>query len=148
MRLVILVLLVAGLMAVIGPRANPATIGKLRVAATVTDVRSDGNELQGARRFVFMRLWQRPLVGPPIGHAFLACVYMGNGGIFGGSGVWNCQATYRMPRGYIMATGVIHSFRRYTLAITGGTGLYQGQGGTNFVLRTTDGVAGIYMALQ
>lgn len=143
-----LVLLVAVIVAITGSRANTAASGKLHVVATVTDVRSDGSRFQGARRFVFMRLWQRSFVGAPIGHAFLACVYMGDGGVFGGKGVWNCQATYRMPLGYITAAGVLHNFRRYTLAVTGGTGIYEGQGGTSFTLRTTDGIAGVYMTLN
>lgn len=125
---------------------NASTSGRVRLVATITDVRTDGSLYQGARKFVFMRLWQRPLRGTPIGHAFLACVYMGDGGVFGG-GVWSCQATYRMPLGYITAAGVLHNFRQYTLAVTGGTGLYSGQGGTSFTLRTTDGVAGVYMSL-
>lgn len=41
----------------------------------------------------------------------------------------HCAATYALPQGVVEAQGIIGSLRVYSLAITGGTGVYLGASG-------------------
>jgi len=101
----------------------------------------------GARRVLYLVLWTRGGASVPIGHAFVTCSFLGRGGVFG-SGVSACSGTYRLPKGYITAYGVRHSTQRYTLAVTGGTGLYAGAGGTLVSRRNSDGDHSITIVLS
>lgn len=103
--------------------------GTIRITGTVADVRSSFDpEETGSRRVSYLRLWNRQIRGTPIGYAVISCAYLGDGGPFG-SGLSSCGATYRLPRGYIMASGLRHKVGSYTFAVTGGTGIYKGVGG-------------------
>ena len=59
----------------------------------------------------------------PIGHTDVACTFTGTGSS-------NCSGTYLMPQGKIVIGGVIGSHQTYTLAVLGGTGLYDNVRGT------------------
>lgn len=84
-------------------------------------------------------LWNRNVRDRPIGHAIKTCVKAGVGDILGG-GVMNCQLVIWLPLGKIIAGGTVHNLGRYTLVITGGTGVYEGVTGPMFVSRIADGV--------
>jgi hypothetical protein len=70
-----------------------------------------------------------PRITPrPIGNAIVQCRFVGSGGPLG-AGTRYCQAVYSFPHGKIMATGLIKKRTFYSLAVTGGTGLYSNVGG-------------------
>jgi hypothetical protein len=70
-----------------------------------------------------------PRITPrPIGNALIQCRFVGKGGPLG-SGTSYCQAVYSLPHGKIMATGLAKRRSFYSLAVTGGTGLYSNVGG-------------------
>lgn len=52
----------------------------------------------------------------------------------------NCQLVLSLPLGKVIAVGTVHNLARYTLVITGGTGVYRGVTGPMFVRRVADGV--------
>lgn len=119
MRLVALTL-AALLLLVFAGAAGTQTTGRISVTATTADAR-----VLGYQRAHVMRLWNRSVSSTPIGHAVIVCTLLGVGGVLGG-GISDCKATYVLPLGQIVAAGVRHSARHYTLVITGGTGRYLG----------------------
>ena len=68
-------------------------------------------------------------VGENVGNAYMVCTTIGRGGILG-NGVRQCHGIYNLPRGKIVVQGSRHRRARYTLVITGGSGIYVGIGGT------------------
>lgn len=135
MKYLALILAVVALLIPASPVGAQRAKGVIRIETSVADVRTAGDVgYQGSRRFVVMRIWTHPPTGLPIGHAVMNCVFVGRGGLLG-AGLWTCLTVYRMPLGYITAAGLLHSFKRYTLAVTGGTGVYAGAGGVVFAIR-------------
>lgn len=113
---------------------DPATPAPVHLAVTTAAVR-DGFEM----RTDILLLWNRNIRTTPIGHAIKSCIKVGSGGILGG-GIMSCSMTLHLPRGKVAASGVVHSLNRYTMVLTGGTGLYEGVHGPLFVRRVGDGV--------
>jgi hypothetical protein len=64
-----------------------------------------------------MQLYNTRITKKAIGHAEMSCLSIG-------SGKQNCSATYSLPRGDLVAEGVIQTRLIYELAVVGGTGLY------------------------
>jgi hypothetical protein len=129
MRLLFAISAALVLAVVLSSPAASSTSGKVQVTATITGVRTEANpRRQGAQSTIYLRLWNREITNGPIGHAFVSCLFMGSGGVFG-SGIANCHAVYTMPLGKITASGLRHRIRRYTLVLTGGTGRYIGADG-------------------
>lgn len=86
-------------------------------------------------------LWNRDERTAPIGHSINSCLKVQGGGLLGGGGLHACTLTVVLPLGKVTASGIIHTFRRYTLVITGGTGAYERAVGPLFVRSVTgDGV--------
>jgi hypothetical protein len=65
----------------------------------------------------------------PIGGGTLLCIFLGQASS-------SCTATYGLPQGRITTAGVIDNPRRYVVAITGGTELYDNARGTLAVTTT------------
>lgn len=107
---------------------------RISISATVVDVRESDD-----MRTDLTLLWNRDIRHRPIGHGAITCTKVGFGGILGG-GVSNCNAVYQLPLGKISTQGILHGYGRYTMVITGGTGIYKGVSGTLFVRRVADGV--------
>jgi hypothetical protein len=136
----IAVLASVALFVVVAIAAASSTASKgsrISITASVVDVRGQQPGTLGSRRVAYLLLFAKS-GGIPIGHAFVSCVFVGSSGVLGG-GVSTCGGTYRMPRGYLTTAGVRHSPDRYTLAVTGGTGLYAGAGGTLITTRLPNG---------
>lgn len=114
---------------------------RISVAATVVDVR----ETEDMRTDLTL-LWNRNIRHRPIGHGVLTCTKVGIGGILG-AGVSNCNGVYQLPLGKISTQGILHGYSRYTMIITGGTGVYKEASGTLFVRRVADGVRRLTFAL-
>lgn len=129
---VVLAVMVVGL--VLAATAQGQVGAQMRLTARTVDVR----ETTGVRSDVLL-LFNKNVRVAPIGHAVLSCFTLGTGGILGG-GVAHCVATYAMPLGTFTAQGVLHSFRRYTLTITGGRGFYANASGYVFARRIGPGV--------
>ena len=72
--------------------------------------------------------WIRDKHGTRIGWAIVVCRDLGSGGPLG-SATAMCAATYLFPRGRIQAAGTRKVRTSYTLAVTGGTGLFSNVGG-------------------
>lgn len=117
-----------------GAQSAAPTAKAVSVAMTVAVVR-DGLETRSDT----LLLWNRNERSRPIGHAIKSCIKTGSGGILGG-GVMSCVLVIVLPLGKVVATGIVHDVRRYTLTITGGTGVYEGARGPLFVRRVADGV--------
>jgi hypothetical protein len=69
------------------------------------------------------QLFNKGITPSPIGHSDSTCVNTGTGS-------QSCTATYFLPKGKIMVSGVIASRLFYELAVIGGTGLYDNARGT------------------
>lgn len=68
-----------------------------------------------------------------IGWSVLVCTPLGRGKILG-HGSYSCEATFSFPLGRIEAAGVRkEEAPSYVFAVTGGTGFYNGTGGTLLV---------------
>ena len=111
-----------------------ATPKVVSIAVTTALVR-DGAETRSDT----LLLWNRNERDRPIGHAVKSCIKTGSGGILG-NGVMSCVLVLSLPLGKVVATGIVHDVSRYTLTITGGTGVYRGARGPLFVRRVADGV--------
>lgn len=127
------IVVIIGIAAAVAP-AQTDPVSTISVSATVVDVRETDD-----MRTDLTLLWNRNIRSRPIGHGILTCTKVGAGGILG-RGISNCMATYSLPLGKISVQGILHSYARYTLVITGGTGRYKGADGTLFVRRVANGV--------
>jgi hypothetical protein len=76
----------------------------------------------GEIEIVQQRLYN-PRISHPIGRGDLVCTYLNRR-------ARQCTATYSLPRGKISVVGAIDSRLLYTVAIVGGTGLYDNARGT------------------
>lgn len=136
---VALTLIVTLIIAAIAYAQNtPGQGAPVAVAATVASVR-DGPETRVDK----LLIWNRNIRTTPIGYAIRYCIkvqYYGD--------VMGCTMTISMPRGKVAATGVVHHEWRYTLVITGGTGVYLGVHGPLFVTRVADGVRRITFSVR
>jgi hypothetical protein len=80
-------------------------------------------------------LYNRALRATSLGSAIVSCRYLGAGGILG-SGVAQCQATFTLPRGALLAVGLVRRKLVYQLVVLGGTGAYANVAGTVIVERS------------
>lgn len=65
-----------------------------------------------------------------IGNSATVCTYLGRGKTFG-AGTSLCEVVYRLPRGPIVAAGLIaRNSLVFVLTVTGGSGYYTGVDGT------------------
>lgn len=62
-------------------------------------------------------LYNKRITPRAIGHGHMVCTAVGSSG-------QSCRAAYTLPKGEIVAEGVIDSRLIYELAVVGGTGLY------------------------
>jgi hypothetical protein len=100
---------------------GPATI---RITDVQTSFRRIGAEAgrTGEVEIVQQRLYN-PRISHPIGRGDLVCTYLDRR-------TRQCTSTYTLPRGTISTMGAIDSRLLYTVAIVGGTGLYDNARGT------------------
>ena len=68
-------------------------------------------------------LYNKRITPKAIGHSEIVCTNTGNG-------TSSCSGTYFLPRGRIVASGIIASRLIYELAVVGGTGIYDNVRGT------------------
>ena len=103
----------------------PATTGPATIR--ITDVQTGFHAVGTPGRAGFTEIVQQKLYNPtishPIGRADLVCTYLDRR-------MRQCTATYSLPRGKIIVVGSIDSRLLYTVAIVGGTGLYDNARGT------------------
>lgn len=84
----------------------------------------------GDQEIFFDKVFNRRITSKPIGTAQFICTFMrGNTRM--------CTMTVTLPRGELVATGVVRYRQFYDLAITGGTRLYDDARGTLTITRTT-----------
>jgi hypothetical protein len=129
-RILITVAAAGGALAVVATAGSSTSLsgpGTIRVTdRLVKHIHVDGGEHgRGAGDLDFYRelLYNRGITPEPIGHSDIACVASGTGSA-------NCSATYFLPKGKIMVTGVLASRLFYELAVIGGTRLYENARGT------------------
>jgi hypothetical protein len=77
----------------------------------------------GSREIARATLYSRGSTKHVLGHSVLVCTYVG-------TVERSCIVTYALPKGTIVAEGLLSSRLLYELAITGGTGLYDNARGT------------------
>jgi len=104
----------------------PATTGPATIR--ITDVQTAFHAVGGAPgRPGVTEIVQQKLYNPTISHSIgrgdLVCTYVDRR-------TRQCTATYSLPRGKIMVAGAIDSRLLFTIAIVGGTGLYDNARGT------------------
>ena len=114
---------VATAVAAVGGTATtgPATI-------RITDIQTSFHAVGGTPgRIGVTEIVQQKLYNPsishPIGRGDLVCTYVDGR-------TRQCTATYSLPRGKIVASGAIDSRLLFTIAVVGGTGLYDNASGT------------------
>ena len=104
----------------------PATTGPATIR--ITDVQTGFHAVGGTpghvgvTEIVQQKLYN-PTISHPIGRGDLVCTYVDGR-------TRQCTATYSLPRGTIVASGAIDSRLLFTIAIVGGTGLYDNASGT------------------
>lgn len=122
---------------------------RVSVEATVEETRvgdfGDPGPTVGDVRSEFLLVWSGR--DRPIGHGFVFCQWIGEGGLLGG-GVQTCSLDLHMPLGKILAAGVRHSARLYSFPLTGGSGLYSGASGSVTVGRILPGRLSIIVRLR
>jgi hypothetical protein len=117
---------------------------RISVTATIADVHSTHEH-----RTDLLLLWNRDITNRPIGHAILTCVKVGIGGILGSRTVSNCFASWNFPKGTITTQGALHGHYRYTMVVTGASGVYVTQpNGILFATRLGAGVQRMVFTLQ
>lgn len=135
-------ILVAVIAAVGITNARTSSHNHVTVSVTTVSVRD-----RSETRVDTLLLWNRNERVGPIGHAVKSCVKGGSGGILGG-GIMSCDLVVSLPLGKVVATGIVHNLRRYTLTITGGTGRYLKAKGPLFVRSVSgDGVRRLTFAV-
>ncbi len=97
-------------------------ITDVETAHTVADGSPKGRSI-GDVDFRRQTLYNKRVAADPIGHVDIVCTYTG-------SHSSSCMATYFLPRGEIVAGGVIGSRLFFTIPVLGGTGLYSNARGT------------------
>jgi hypothetical protein len=114
-----------------GAETGPATVRVIdrQFGYTRVDVGRRGLS-PGDSEIITTRIFNRRFTQRPIGSARFICTFT-NG--FNRT----CIATIGLPRGQIVATGAIRFRQFYSLAVVGGTGLYDNARGTLTVIRTT-----------
>ena len=115
---------------------STAQVGNGKVSVAVTAI---GVEESRDMRTDLLLLWNRNVRSRPIGHGLKACIKTRQGDLRGG-GLMSCTLTLSLPRGKVSAAGIVHNINRYTLVITGGTGVYATASGPLFVRRVGDGI--------
>jgi hypothetical protein len=110
-------------------QTGPAQIRITDVQTSYSYVRAVKGEPTAAIELVKQRLYNPSVSSRPIGRATLACTYFDKR-------ERSCNATYFLPRGSLVVTGVIQSRLLYEIAVVGGTGLYDNARGTLTVTST------------
>jgi hypothetical protein len=104
----------------------PATTGPatIRITNVQTKFHAVGGTPghMGVTEIVHQRLFN-PAISHPIGTGDLVCTYLDRR-------TRQCTATYSLPRGNLIVSGAIDSRLLFTVAIVGGTGLYDNARGT------------------
>ena len=117
-------------LAIVASASGSATLsgpGTIRISdREVNHIHVDGGAPgRGAGDEDFYRqvLFNKRITPKAIGHSDITCINTGTGSM-------NCTGTYFLPKGKIMAGGVIGSRLFYEFAVYGGTGLYNNVRGT------------------
>ena len=137
-RIAMLLAAGAAVLVAVGPAAGTESLsapGTIRITDTLAKhihvrltkhVEVDGH-MKGSRAgdldFSRQVLFNKGITPVSIGHSDITCVNTGTGS-------FNCNGTYFLPKGKIMVNGVIASRLFYELAVVGGTGLYDNVRGT------------------
>jgi hypothetical protein len=137
-RIAMFVVAAAAVLVLVGSAASTTSLttpGTIRVTdrlskhihvRLVKQVQVDGRT-KGSRAgdldFYRQVLFNKGITPVSIGHSDITCVNTGTGS-------FNCNGTYFLPKGKIMVNGVIASRLFYELAVVGGTGLYDNVRGT------------------
>ena len=129
-RIMISVVAAGGALAVAAAAGGSSMLvapGTIRVTdRLVNHIHVDGGEQgRGAGDLDFYRelLFNRGITPEPIGHSDIMCTATGTGS-------YNCNGTYFLPKGKLMVEGVLASRLFYELAVVGGTRLYENARGT------------------
>ena len=118
----------AALAGVAGATTGPAQI-RITDLQTSYSVVKARHSVAGSVELVKQTLFNPSVSSRPIGHASMACTYLDRHSR-------SCTATYVLPRGSLVVTGVIQTRLLYEIAIVGGTGLYDNARGTLTVTST------------
>ena len=108
-----------------------ATTGPATIRITDVQVgfkRVGASQAVGTVEVVQQKLYN-PSIAHPIGRADHVCTYVARR-------MRQCTSTYSLPRGKIITSGAIDSRLLFTVAITGGTGLYDNARGALTVTAT------------
>ena len=111
-----------------GPAAIRISDREMRV--TRVDIGAKGTSA-GDLEVVMLDLQERGVTTRSIGRAELVCTFVGTGNRR------VCRGTYELPRGSLVVGGSLEFRQFYSLAVLGGTNLYDNARGTLTVTRTS-----------
>jgi hypothetical protein len=121
---------VASAVAVAHGGTGPGTIRITNVQTKLTTVDVGARRRSpGDLEIIAQTLFNTRVTSRPIGHADLLCTLLTRT-------TRSCTATYELPKGNIVTSGVIDSRLIYEVAITGGTELYDNARGSLVVTTT------------
>jgi hypothetical protein len=114
--------------AVAGTGPGTIRITNVQTKLTTVDVGARGRS-PGDLEIVAQQLYNKRVTSRPIGRADVLCTLLART-------TMSCTATYQLPKGNIVTSGVIDSRLIYEVAITGGTELYDNARGSLVVTTT------------
>jgi hypothetical protein len=110
---------------------GPATVRVLDRQFAYTRIDSGRRGLSpGDTEVITTRVFNKRVTAKPIGSGRFICTFTNGSNR-------TCIATISLPKGQLVATGGLQYRQFYTLAVVGGTGLYDNARGTMTVIRTT-----------
>ena len=98
------------------------------VSRTVVDHGVSGTSA-GDQLVITQLLFNNRITTRALGHEEVLCTHLGRGGVLG-AGSRQCNMTFYLPEGRLVAMGAVHNLLFYMVPVIGGTGLYNNVGGT------------------
>jgi hypothetical protein len=121
----------AAALALLAAGPGPAAIGPSTIRVTSVQVRlqTSGGDGTGGVQAIRVTLYNPSVTSSSIGRGDTLCTFLDRR-------TRMCTATYSLPRGKLVVSGVVTTRLLYEIAIVGGTGLYDNARGSLTVTAT------------
>ncbi len=89
----------------------------------VSTIRVTAEQISRSPELTTFHLYNKAIRKTSIGSSIVTCKYIGKGGVLGVGKSW-CEASYQLPKGTLIAEGMLQTRFFYQLVVSGGTGTY------------------------